>query len=123
MVNPQDPTALDELAALTDLEIEACVATESAIVKALQEMEGDLVEYVDDGSAAPVVAAPPVVVADWEALWSAPTVKPLLVWKTLSPSALSRANAITPFPTPATPDFLTQKSTRTITSPSSSLTT
>jgi hypothetical protein len=74
MANPRDPAAIEELAGHTALRIEACVATEPAIAKALDELGADFVEFVaEEGTAATV---PVYASRGWDELWTMPHVSP-----------------------------------------------
>jgi hypothetical protein len=74
LANPRDPAAIEEIAEITGVKIEPHVATESAIITTISELDEDLVEVVVAGDAAP--ASTPVPTLEWEQLWAPPQLHP-----------------------------------------------
>jgi hypothetical protein len=83
MASPRDPSAIEELTALSDVEIEPFVATEAAILKMLKRLR-----KAEEEKAAPTTKAQPAAaeqekakipspVHSWEELWQPSQIGPL----------------------------------------------
>lgn len=72
MIHPRDPAALEELGSLTELKVEPHVATETAVLRVLAEVDGGI---LGRGSSPEVAPAAPPDAGWWDRLWSPPRVR------------------------------------------------
>jgi hypothetical protein len=74
MTNPRDPGRIDEIAEITEYQIEPYVATESAIFEVVAELESNLMEIVIEPP--PADRPEPVSSFEWEQMWTPPQPHP-----------------------------------------------
>jgi nitroreductase len=74
MTSPRDPARIAEVSEVTGVRVEPYVATESAILSVISELDEDSIDVMIEPSDAP--RSEPISTAEWEELWNPPQLHP-----------------------------------------------
>jgi hypothetical protein len=100
MTNPRHPAALEEIAEITEYQIEPYVATESAVFEVIDELESSQMEIVvEPMSVDPFEQASQVSSFEWEQMWAPAQPHPdRLLRMSRRPARLNAAPLVATFP-------------------------